>query len=304
MTFNDFLLHLFYLIDSELAAMNLSRLRQRGHRPLLHDSEVITIEVAGEFLGIDTDKGIYQHFRRYHLSEFPALARIDRTTFVRQSANLWRIKQLLQQRLMRQLPLSDPVEGTPLWLVDSFPLRVCRVVRARFSKLFAAFASFGRDPALTGRHCFFGFRVHLCLAAEIGAIAQVQIAPANVGDVLLVKEIAPVAGGIGIGDRNYWSPEHQQRLKRDQYFELHAAYRQKSRDPDPKRSVLLGHLRQSAEVSIGHLAERFHAERTWARDLWHLCSRLARKVLSHTAALLLNWLHGNPPLQLSRLVTA
>src|SRR5436190_2061739 len=51
MTFNDFLLHLFYLVDSELAAMNLSPLRQRGHRPSLHDSEVITIEVAGEFLG-------------------------------------------------------------------------------------------------------------------------------------------------------------------------------------------------------------------------------------------------------------
>ena len=81
----------------------MPRLRPRGPEPTLHDSEVITVELAGEFAGIDTDGGIYAFFRHYHRGEFPALARVDRTTFARQGANLWRVKQLLHGRVFRLL---------------------------------------------------------------------------------------------------------------------------------------------------------------------------------------------------------
>ena len=67
MTFDDYLLELFYLVDTQLEALklelNLPRLRSRGPEPVLHDSEVITMELAGEFKGIDTDEGIYDFFR-------------------------------------------------------------------------------------------------------------------------------------------------------------------------------------------------------------------------------------------------
>ncbi len=43
-------------------------------------------------------------------------------------------------------------------------------------------------------------------------------------------------------------------------------------------------------------------KRVWARDLWHLTSRLLRKVLSHTVAFLLNHRMGNQPLQLAKLL--
>ena len=38
---------------------------------------------------------------------------------------------------------------------------------------------------------------------------------------------------------------------------------------------------------IGHLVERYHAKRVWARDAWHLWSRWQRKLLSHTLAVYL-----------------
>jgi hypothetical protein len=68
------------------------RLRQRGPAPTLSDSEVLTIECVGEFWGIDTDKGLYDHFRRHYRDWFPALSRVHRTTFTRQAANLWAVK--------------------------------------------------------------------------------------------------------------------------------------------------------------------------------------------------------------------
>lgn len=302
MTFGDYLLHLFYLIDTELEAMKatvLPRLRSRGPQPTLHDSEVITIELAGEFLGLDADEKLFEHFRRYHRAEFPALGRVDRTSFTRQAANLWRVKQLLHERILRLLPLADPVDGQTLWLIDSFPLRVCRFKRAPSHRLFRGLgAAFGRDP--TGEKNFYGFRVHL-RTSDRGFCAQATLAPGNVTDWPLVRELIPPEGGVGLGDRNYWKPEGEPVL-REQGFELLAPFRKESSDPWPNRSKLVGRLRQIIEPVIGQLATRFHCQQTWARDLWHLCVRLGRKLLSHTAAVLLNWRQGHPPLQLDLLV--
>ena len=84
---------------------------------------------------------------------------------------------------------------------------------------------------------------------------------------------------------------------------LLAPYRQASNDPDPERSRYLSRIRYRIETVFGQLVERYDAKRVRARDLWHLGSRLARKVLSHTVAVLLNHQAGNPPRQLARLLT-
>jgi hypothetical protein len=296
MTFCDYLLHLFYLIDTELEALGLPRLRERGPRPTLADSEVIAMELAGEFRGIDTDEGIFDFFRTYHRAEFPALARVDRTTFTRQAANLWRVERLLQARLLGRMPVAP---GQAVWVLDSFPLHVCRFARARYSKCFAGQADYGRDPVIA--NTFYGFRVHL-RHLRGAAVAQVELAPARASDLAVSHELAPPGGGLGVGDRNYWGPMDAQELRSARGFVLLAPFRSKARDPHPAASRALLRARRLVETVTGQLAERFHAKRTWARDLWHLCHRLIRKVLSHTAAVLLNIQQGNPPLQLAKLV--
>jgi hypothetical protein len=315
MTYEDYLLELFYLIDTELEALKLAlgvpRLRGRGPEPKLHDSEVITMELAGEFLGLDTDKGIWQYFRRHHPAEFPQLARTGRTAFARQAANLWRVKQLLHERVLGLLPLhepGDPVCRDPLWVIDSFPLRVCRFRRAPGHKLFGGLgAAYGRDPTDGGKlGRFYGFRVHL-RCTDRGFCAAAELAPANVWDWAMAEELLPPGGGggcvaRGIGDRNYWNPQGRPRLLR-LGLDLLAPFRKESSDPRPLWSSILSKLRQVIEPTIGQLAQRFHCQRTWARDMWHLTSRLARKLLSHTAAALLNWRQGNPPLQLELLIS-
>ena len=70
------LITVYCLIDDWLGGR---RLRQRGPQPTLADSEILTIECVGEFLGIDTDKGLYDHFRRHYRDWFPALGRVHRT---------------------------------------------------------------------------------------------------------------------------------------------------------------------------------------------------------------------------------
>jgi hypothetical protein len=131
------LITVYCLVDEWLAGR---RLRQRGPNPILSDSEVLTIECVGEFLGIDTDKGLYEHFCRHWGDWFPALGRIHRTTFVRQAANLWAVKAQLRQQLLGQISFDPAIS-----ILDSFPMPVCRFGRADRCRRLAELASFGRD---------------------------------------------------------------------------------------------------------------------------------------------------------------
>ena len=63
MDLSTFIVSVFCLVDDRLKGR---RLRQRGPTPKLSDSEVLTIEIAGEFLGFDTDKAIHLFFRRHY----------------------------------------------------------------------------------------------------------------------------------------------------------------------------------------------------------------------------------------------
>ena len=106
MHLNTFIVAVFCLIDDWLEARFSRPLRQRGPTPELSDSEVLTIEVVGEFLGMDTDRGLYAYFRRHYAQWFPALRRIHRTTFVRQTADLWAVKEELRRDLLGHIATS------------------------------------------------------------------------------------------------------------------------------------------------------------------------------------------------------
>ena len=102
--------------------------------------------------------------------------------------------------------------------------------------------------------------------------------------------------GVGIGDRGYWSPAVTEALAHGG-IRLLAPYKNKTRDPQPERSRVLRGLHWLIETVNGQLAGRYQVKRTWAKDLWHLCHRLIRKVLSHTVAIVLTTRAGHQPLQ-------
>jgi hypothetical protein len=141
---DTFIVAIYCLIDEAIDKLlpDGERLRQRGPDPLfLDDREVLTIEVVGEFLGIDTDRGLYAYFRRHYGEWFPALGEVHRTTFVRQAANLWKVKELLWRKLLEERIEYDPKVS----LVDSFAVPVCGFAKAPRHRSFAGVASYGYD---------------------------------------------------------------------------------------------------------------------------------------------------------------
>ena len=293
MDLSTFVVAVFCLIDDRLKGR---RIRQRGPAPKLSDAEVLTIEVVGEFLGLDTDKGIHLFFRRHYAEWFPALGEVHRTTFARQAANLWKMKEDLWQEFLALAP-HDPTFA----LVDSMPLPACLFARAYRCRRFRGEAAFGKDTLL--RQTFYGLRVHMRVCWP-GVITRLSVTPADVHELSVLPQLLESTRGLAVGDRNYWSPEMREELARIGIggVALLAPYRIKKRDPAPERSVLLSRLRYRIDTVFSQLTERYSLKRVWAKDLWHLAGRLLRKVLSHTVAFLLNHRAGNRPLQLSRLL--
>jgi hypothetical protein len=287
----------YCLVDELLAALRAEpgwrRVRQRGPAPLLADSEVLTMEVVGEYLGHDRDTAIFDYFRRHHLALFPALARVHRTTFARQAANLWAVKERLWALVRDRLP-HDPT----LSLVDSVPAPVCRFGRAYGCRRFRGQAAFGRDTG--GKATFYGFRHHLRVAWP-GVLVALSTAPASAHDQDLVPELVEGAAGQVLGDRNYWAPKLTEELA-PAGIALLAPFKRRASDPDPAGSRVLGRLRWRIEAVAAQLAERYRFKRTWARDAWHLTSRMLRKALSHTVCVLLCLERGYEPLHLARLL--
>lgn len=295
MTEDDLILHLYCLVDDELRAAGLTDLRTRGPDPDLTDAEVLAIELAGAALGLAHDADLFRYFRRHHARAFPKITSIHRTTFIRQAANLGRVKQALHGRLADRL-----CPGPAPWLVDSFPLPACRFGRAKFCERYYGQADYGYDHA--DRRIFYGFRLHL-RASWDGVILAARLAPARTSEPAVLPELGPPPGSVGIGDRGYWNPALFDLLAAAGVT-FHAPFRSKQRDPDPARARRLARIRYRIETTQGQLTERFGAKRLKTKDVWHLEGRLWRAILCHTALCHLCRQAGLPTLSHAKLLAA
>jgi hypothetical protein len=294
----SFTIAMYCRIDAVLEEMRADpdwcRIRQRGPAPTLADSEVLTMEVVGEFLGLDRDTALVAYFRREHPDWFPGLLRLHRTTFARQAANLWSVKEQVWKRVLDQIP-HDPA----LSFVDSVPVPVCRFGRAYTCSRFRGEARFGYDHG--SKATIYGLRAHLRTCWP-GVTRALSMAPANVHDLDLVPELVDGGTGQVIGDRNYWAPKLTAELA-PAGIQFLAPFKRRDTDPDPAGSRLLTRWRWRIEVVAAQLVERYHLKRVWARDAWHLTSRILRKVLSHTLCVGLCLEQGRDPLHFDGLLT-
>lgn len=300
MDLDTFIVAVYCLVDDLMEELlGDQRLRKRGPDPVLDDREVLTIEIVGEFMGIDTDKGIFLFFRRHYAKWFPALSEIHRTTFVRQAANLWKVKGRLWQSL-----LDTRVEyDRRISLVDSFAVPVSGFAKAPRHRSFAGIASHGYDAM--AKSVFFGFEGHLRVCWP-GVIVSATLAPANEHDRWVAEY--DLLGGVEkgtfvVGDTNYHSPILKESLSGYGSALISPVRTNKKREVHPWPQWLTS-VRRRIETVISQMVERYRAKRVRARDLWHLTSRWMRKILGHTVCVWLCQQEGLAPLRFSELVTA
>ena len=295
MSIDDLIITTFCLIDDELEKMLQGRrLRQRGPLPNLKDSEVITMEIVGEFLGRDGDKTIWEYFTSHWKHFFPNIP--DRSNFAKQAANLHVVKRLLQERLATALGAF----ADTLHLIDGLPIPICKFARAYFSQIFKGDAAYGY--CATKKENYYGFRGHLVISS-MGVITGATFTAANVDERDVCPELVEKIKGLLLGDKGFIRPTLQQALVERGVF-LQTPLRENMREERSKNFLQwLVSTRRLIETVIGQLTDRFHIEKVRARDKWHQASRFWRKLLAHTACIKLNIELGNEPLQFDCLVT-
>lgn len=203
--------------------------RTRGFAPSLSDSEIITMEIVGEFQGINTDKGIWNYFKGHWLNLFPQIK--SRSTFVRQAANLWCYKQKIQQILARKIGgFNDSIH-----LVDGLSIPLCHYQRAKSCRLFKGDASFGYCAAKDEK--YYGFRGHLVISLE-GVVTGFTLTPANSSERDALWEAASGITGLLIGDKGYLGHNLQQELS-NRGIDLQTAKRSNMKDARDRHWVKL-----------------------------------------------------------------
>jgi hypothetical protein len=292
MNLDDFIVHIFCETDNFMKkSCPPRRLRTRGPLPQLADSEVLSMEIVGEFLGLEKDKAIFDFFKRFYRHYFPKLT--CRVSLARHAAKLWAVKQTLFQHITRRF--ADTV-----LVLDSVPITVCKFVRAKNCQLFKGVAAYGKE---LGNQTFYGFRLHVKINS-VGMIQAFNLAPANVHDIHMVGELTTGDQGLLLGDRAYLSEPLKQELLAHQGLELSVPtkYGQPT-DLDRAQVRARKRTRRLIETVGSQLVERLKIKRMWARDIWHLTNRMYRKVLAHTFSVMFCLREGLSPLSFSKLVT-
>lgn len=293
MPLEDFIICVYCLVDELMKNCIKKPLRQRGFKPKLSDAEVITIDTVGEFIGKNTDVGIWRYFSKHWYLMFPKLG--SRSTYVKQSANLWKVKQDIQSLLSKMLGAQADI----LHMADGFPMPICHYKRSSSSRIFNSIATYGYCASKSEN--YYGFKGNVVISSE-GIITGITFSAANVDERDSLYEIVGNIKGLLIADKGLIGEEYQKRFYEATSINLQTPTRENMTDTRGKdTNQWIISTRRLVETVIGQLVCQFNIAKVNARDLWHLTNRVARKVLAHTLAIAINKLNGNSPLQFEKL---
>jgi Transposase DDE domain len=296
----EFIIAVYCLVDDAYRAfLQCERggkpLRRRGPAPKLSDSEVITMLIVGEFLGFDTDEDIHRYFRQHWGTLFRKIP--DRTTFLRQAANLWVVIAHIQHALARHLGAFDD----DCHIIDGLPMTVANINRAKRTKSFRGEATVGY--CASKKHYFYGFHGTLLISLS-GIITGFTVTAANVDERDAAWDVLDEVMGLLLGDKGYISRFFQSLLQ-ERGVRLWTPVRSNMEPTTgPATTSILMNTRRLIETIVGQLSERLHIERIRARDRWHLTERVGRKILAHTIGMAFLKAAGIHTLELDRLLAA
>lgn len=269
----DLIIKVYLTIDAAYEAVTQGKsIRRRGRQPGLTDPEALTLEIFGELRGHHDDAAIWRYADAHWREWFPGLGGYK--AYVKQSANLEPIKQLIFAHLF--MPQDD------IHITDGVPMSVCHMARAGRSKLFKGEAAFGFCAA-KDEH-YYGFKGPVIINLK-QQVVGFSLAPANVDERDVLNNMRGLLSGLLIGDKGFISQPLQNELA-SVGIDLQTPLRDNMPDPRPKTAVQrLLKVRRRVETAIGQLVEHFNFAACKARDLWHLTSRLVRKLLAYNLSI-------------------
>ena len=288
-TFEDFILLVYTIIDDlyhQFVPTSVSQ-RRNVDTAKMSDSEIITLSICGELAGIDSENAWYSFVKRNYRHLFPRLC--SRTRFNRTRRALLQVTELLRQKLTH----SFPIPTSRYFVIDSFPLPVCKFGRARYCRSFRVDgANYGKCPSK--KETYFGFKVHALITIE-GYITAFEITPASVDDREGLRDFAEnhlcltVLGDKGYTGEQLWEDMQEKGIC---LMSLKPS-NHKINWPKEVRQVIF-RFRRRIETVFSQLSEQLNAEKVLAKSFRGLCTRLQNKILGHNLCMAFNSIFREP----------
>lgn len=288
-TFEDFILLVYTVIDDlyqQFAPVSVSQ-RRNCQNARLSDSEIITLSVCGEILGIDSENAWYNFVKRNYRHLFPRLC--CRTRFNRTRRALLQVTELLRQKLV----LTFPIPESRYSVIDSFPLAVCKFGRARYCRSFRTDgANYGRCPSK--KETYYGFKVHALITID-GYITAFEITPASIDDREGLRDFAENDLCFTVlGDKGYTGETLLQDMRDKGICLMSLKPSNYKQNWSKEIKQLIFRFRRRVETVFSQLSEQFNAERVLAKSFRGLCTRLQNKILGHNLCMAFNSIFGEP----------
>jgi hypothetical protein len=284
---------LFCLVDDTYTLLNPG---WRSYESLkrLSDSEVLTLALFQQLRGVESERSFLRDAQRFFAHLFPGIAGMHPSSLHRRVRKLRRFLEPLRRTVLPEL-IGEP----ETLIVDSTLLGVLHPRQVSQSAGFE-----GAAWARWGSFAVYGVKLHLLcstnrvpLSYELPLLRapsptsslSYELTEANVADVLLVRELLAgacldenaVARRL-LGDLAYRGGALGEEL--GEAGVLLATEKADRRLP----------LRQQVEVCFAHLKRVFGMERTLAKTLTGLATRIAAKVAAYTYGCYVNRMLGRP----------
>jgi len=222
-------------------------LRRGGFPPALTDEEVITLEICGAYFKLQSDKDLFDYFHSHYRHFFPYLK--DRSSFVRQAADLWQVKAAIWRVLVRQ----SGQQHAPVQVIDTLPLPVCTYTRSIRDRCFKTLADYGHCAAK--KLDYYGFKLGLRVS-PIGMITHFPLLNARAHDVNHTFALVEGFAGLCPADKGFIDPFRQPLLFERYGVRIVTPVRKNMTEEHPRAlGKFCSRIRKIVETVGSHLTE-------------------------------------------------
>jgi len=240
-------------------------------KPLLSDLELIALALTAEYMSISSELQLFRAIKSTSLD-----GKIERSVFNKRRRYLKPFMEHIQRTV------SESMSESNTYIVDSKPVEICKISRAKRSDICATeqiIPAFGWVSS-TKRH-YYGYKLHLVCDSE-GIIHSFDLTPANVHDVKYLTDVKQnLSNCTLLGDRGYISAQVQLDLFTTSNINLSVPMRENQHNYQPY-SKAKRRLRKRIETLFSQLDSQFTMAVNYAKTIWGLYARILTKITAVT----------------------
>ena len=245
-------------------------------KPKLNDKALIALSLAADTPGIDSERFLFK--------QLPESLKglIERSVYNRRLRRLSIKIESIRQTVIERLELQSA-----LYVIDSMPLEICKLSRAKRSRICQDNEYSGPDYgycAAQDTH-YFGFKLHAVCTPE-GLVKMFDISKASVHDIHYLQDVQTQPGHCTLpGDKGYLSQQWQAGLFESNAIHLETPMRKNQTDFKVFPQAF-SRARKRIETLLSQLCDQFMIRRNYAKSFTGFARRLTTKI---TALTFIQW---------------